>query len=110
MEKYYAVYAEGQGTFCFKIVDQESWDWIDDKTGKYDDRVKAKYAAFIESEEGEHYDIDLKETCINDRAMEAPPAVVNGEQSKDYIRIKPFIAFLLKHNIEIEDEYQGALY
>ena len=106
--KYFAIYGyEGSNIYLFTIVDQEVWDWIHSEEEKVPQSIRDKWSAFIATDIDCEGDEELFDGLdIRDRAYSAPPVVVNGKQSRNYVKISNFINFIKQHDIKIEDECQ----
>jgi hypothetical protein len=113
--KLYLLNLSGPGDTELKLVDKETWDWIfspwpfiGTKTRSGTDPYTPEgVKARMENSDDVHI---TRGSWENDRALQAPAAVFNGQEIHWFGSIKGLNKFMKDNDIEIEDEYEGCLY
>ena len=115
MNKVYLVHLSGQGDTHLKLVDKSTWDWILNG-GEVPSEVIVRYAdeyGMSQAEARQELSTVGRSGSSqdNDRALNAPPARFAGKVFDSYAgTIRALNAFLAKHSLEIEEEYEGYIY
>jgi hypothetical protein len=97
----------GQGDIEVKLVDKETWDWIN----KPNDPCPPAVLERIREEQDDP-------ECVpnitigspdNDAALWSPAVKIDGIEAS-FDSVSDAIRFIRKHDIEIEDDYEGCIY
>lgn len=122
----YLISLSGGGDDQKKLVDKETWDWINsprpnfgDTNSFYElDTIPASTRERLVKQHDENKwegdgDFDgvmvTTGSCENDRALAAPGIEIDGEEASFY-SYKELRTFCKKHDVEIVDEFSGCIY
>jgi hypothetical protein len=120
-QKAFIVTLTGQGDTMFYLVNEETFNFINDGGRAPDDVVKAYGENYLQFDGEEPMtEADFREELEgftgtspdNDRALAISGTEFNGETCYlDSVNIKKANTFALKHNLEIQEEsYEGCIY
>lgn len=115
--KMYLLHLAGDGDIQLRIVDQETWDWIDSMDKAVPGAITERELAWQKADWGDQWDghVNVSDTCeetsTNDRALAVPPCQHPDGTWMSFVYLKDYVKFLQEHpDIEIVSEYEGVIY
>ena len=118
MTKLYMLTLSGQGDTHVKLIDEESWNWIDSAEKlKFE---KGKFSGYLPFPPAIRARLDTPDdypngayitsgSAYNDAALQCPAVEINGEEA-DFFQLKDAMTFIRKHDVEIVDSFEGCIY
>lgn len=110
-KKMYVLNMAGDGDIDIRIVDQETWDWLDSPDPNTPKNILERECFWRDSMDQTQ---NLKATThpdTNDRALSAPPCQHPNGTWMYFVYLKDYVKFLQDHpDIKITEELQGTIY
>ena len=117
--KLYMLTLSGQGDTEVKLVDKETWDWINEAPSYFKGKSRQTSvhqcpASILErirkaQEDPEYVPCITIGSPDNDAALLSPAVEIDGEEAS-FFSMAAAMKFIRTHDIEIEDSYEGCIY